>query len=390
MSALFTEGQALLAPICRAVDALHEGDAVDVEGLLWAWRRLAPRCHPGAASDVVDVASLVEVLRRRALGDPILAVDDDPRGSPRRQQLARALADACVLALERQKLKHGMTASSSSLQACFASPEDARATLQALADSEPVVVDAGVFEPPEAPVPLLAAISGKELHVVAGGGARRLHDVLSPYVRRLRVELALLGRNGAVVDDDDVYRGLELLNAREPRCVAERRAAEPFDDAGFFAIDTARVPEEGVDRRARALIGPLKKANITVVGVVDVLLLPCLLALRPASVQVLASSTAGPARPRALLEGARGAVWPTAVSSGGHDGDGSCSISVPWLGLLPVNVDGDEDAFWGCNLVARARVDDEHVPAPVVGLVSDSQRSAGALEALAAIVPVRR
>jgi hypothetical protein len=298
--------------------------------------------------------------------------------------LARALADACVLALERQKLKHGMTASSSSLQACFASIADARQTLSAVAESPAVVVEGGALAPAEASAPLLGAISGKELHVVAGGGARRLQDLLSPYVRKLRVDLALLGRQGAVVDDDDVYRGLERLNAREPGCVAERRAQEPFDDGGFFAIDTTRLTEESVDRRVRGLIAPLKKGNVVVVGVVDVLLLPALLALGPASVQVLAASTAA-GRPRALLDGAHGSVLAT-----GLEADGACSISVPWLGLLPADVDGDEDAFVGCTVVLRAGVDDDSVPGPILGLASEQQRSAGALKALASIVPTRR
>ncbi len=382
MSALFAEGQGLLAPVCRAVVALQEGGDVDVEGLLWAWRRLQPRCHPGAASDAVDVAAIVDVLRRRpdVLGTPLAAVDDDPRGSPFRQQLARALADACILGLERQKLQHGLRATAAALRQAFASPDDARATLQALADSAPVELALAVA--PVAP-PLPPVGRGKDLHVVTGAGARRLFDVLSPYVRQLRVDLALLGRNGAVVDDDDVYRGLHLLNARAPGCVQERRdhPAEPRDDGGVFVIDAAQVQEESIDRRARALLAPLKKANVVVVGVVDALLLPSVLAWRPRSVQVLAAST-HTGSPATLGDAAHGAVLPL-------DGDGPLSWSVPWLGLLPAAVDGDEDAFLACTVAWRARIDDEQVPIASVRLAGN-EPSAAALAALSALVPIRR
>lgn len=395
MSALFTEGQVVLAPLCRAVDALYEGSPVDVDGLLLAWRRLAPRCHPQAAADVVDVDAVVDVLRRRpdALIAPLVPIDADPRGSPVRLQMARCLADACILGLERAKLRHGLTASSSSLQAAFASPTAARDTLQALSEHPGATIlkvaphactTTSWAEGLHARLP--QGKQAAQLHMVAGVGARRLFDLISPYARRLRVELALLGRVAGVVDDDDVYRGLQCLNEREPRCVLERRShsQEPADDGAVFVIDFARVTEGQVDRRVRALVAPLQKANVVIVGVVDVALLGGPLPGPLSSLQLLSSTTASQGfQPRLLLAGASGCVLPS-------NGSDSPSVSVPWRGLLPAGVEGDEDAFFGSNLLWRAQVDDVNVPAPVVRLLADGQHSVAALNALAAMVPAKR
>ena len=163
--------------------------------------------------------------------------------------------------------------------------------------------------------------------------------------------------------------------------MAERRAhaAEPVDDGHVFIVDCARLSDELVDRRARALLGPLKRANVVIVGVVDEALWPAVLALRPASVQLLSAASAPvDERPSALLQGGFGGVLPLM-------GEGPCSLSVPWLGLLPVDVDGDEDAFFGGVQVWRARVDDPAVPVPEVRLIAPGNDSVVALEALAFI-----
>lgn len=424
MSALLTEGQARLQPIARAIEALCEGDGVDVEGLLWAWRQLQPRCHRGASDagiDAIDVAAIVDVLGRRPrlfengtlapLGvddGPDGHSGDEPRGTPLRQRMARALADACTLGLERQKLLHGLAPTASSLKQHFASPDVARDTLQALIDADvpqvtPLSDRAGDAPWPPAAVlsllsplsPLLsssATTSGRVVHLLLGDVGRAL-DVVSPCVRRLRVELALLGRDGASpqaarVDDDDVYRGLDRLDAREPGCVAERRAHpdEFADDGAVFVVDTRRLHEDAVDRRARSLVPALKKKNAIVVGVSELLLLPSILrALRPTSIQILASSSSSSSSfPSALLDGT-GAVLPL-------PGDGPPALSVPWAGLLPIDLDvaglvAGIDAHAWAAAVWRARIVDDGLPAPTLRLVADRDRSTCALQAWAHTTP---
>lgn len=383
MSAESSTGQAQhLRTVCRAFDALWDravdggADVVSVDDLLWPWRQLRPRAHKGAGDDAVDVKALVDVLARHpdALVSPLRPIDDEPRGRPLRQQLARAVVDACVLGLEQQKLRHGMTAPAASLKQAFASPDVARDTLVAVRDAAVPSVDVGAVAVDVA-VPAGA-------HVVAGVVARRLQDLLSPYVRKLRVDLALLGRAGAVVDDDDVYRGLAVLNDREPGCVAERRAdaGEFGDDGRVFVVDCARLVEDHVDRRARSLIGPLKKAGVVVVGVVDAsALAACLNA--PRSVQILAPSTTT-RRPRAVYDPG-GAV----VACGGAD---DAVGSVVDVGFVPDGVDVCVDAAFCWSVVARAVVADAAVPWPTIRLAAAADESAVALEALAAMVPARR
>lgn len=402
MSGDVVTSQARLQAVARAYDALYDrcvagdvggsddvgdGGVVDVEPLLWHWRQLRPRAHPGAGDDSVDVEALVGVLSRRpdALAAP-LTVDEvagpttDPRGRPLRQQLARAFADACILGLEQQKLRHGMTAPRAALKAAFASPDVARDTLVAVRDADVPRVAIGALAVDVSDVPAGA-------HVVAGAAARRLQDLLSPYVRRLRVDLALLGR-GAAPDDDDVYRGLALLNARAPGCVAERRAqADEFgDDGRVFVVDCARLSDDGVDRRARSLLLPLKKAGVVVVGVVDVAVLEAVLrAAGPVrSVQLLCPASAT-RLPRVVVDAAGGAAF---VNEGG--GSGAC-VSV--VDNAFVSVDDDVcsavDAAFAVAAVARAAVDGD-VPAPTVRLAAPKDESAVALEALASLVPARR
>ncbi len=275
------------SPLALAVDALVAGHDVDVLGVLPSLRAQALLVYAGAAADSVDVAAIVDVLRRRprfldqdvAIGadDPVVNALVDARGVGAADRAARALVDAAVLALEGQKLRHGFVAPSSSLKAHFASPDEAKAILNLVAeqaDQLQVTPPAlSSWRPPPLP-------TDRVVHVVVGGGARRVLDLLSPSVRRLKVELSLVGRGPrgahAVGDDDDVYRGLALLHNDDVKSVVERRGADAdegcveADDGAGFVVDVARLHEELVDRRARSLIMPLKKARAVVIGVVDV------------------------------------------------------------------------------------------------------------------------
>jgi hypothetical protein len=394
------------APLVRAVDVVAAGaalDPVDVTALLPSLRALSPACAPMAAVDVVDVAAVVEVLRRRpglldgGPGSVGVDVDDDPvdpRGAPRAVRAARAVVDAAILALEAKKLAFGLTAPPAALKAAFSSPDEARATLLALRGLEDriAVVPSSSTSPVWAPT----LPADREVHVVAGAGARRVLDLLAPSVRRLRVELALAGRRGAVVDDDDVYRGLARLHAADPATVDERRerdaeegVVEVEGGAGFI-IDTAGLVEDLVDRRARALILPLKKARVVVIGVVDPAELPRVLrsladdgvAIRGLQLLVPASHGEDDSddEPGATVDAASGHVWPGAPTT--------ATLSLPWLGLAPASVPGDEGAFTLLQAAAAARLDGTVTTTPPLRRVVGDD-SAPALAALARMVPLK-
>jgi hypothetical protein len=397
MSGRVTEGQARLAPIAGAVVALLRGDDVDVDALLPAWRALSPACHPLAGGDVVDVAALTRVLARRpgllvGGATPVVvdAIDDDPRGGRADAAVARALADALVVRLESRKIAYGLTAPAPALRAAFADPETARQTLSAVRDLAGIAIAAPTTTTSPAALvgalgPLLDAAGGpRALHVVVGARVRRLFDLLSPYCRRLRVDLALAGRAaGGVPDDDDVYRGLDRLLAAAPATVVERRradAAEGFVDSGAgFVVDAARLVEDLVDRRARGLVAALKRARAVVVGVIDERMVDALDAV-PASTRVLVPGAGGSCG--ALVDGASGAVLPL------HDvEEGAPSLSVSTSALAPVTpgLAVDEGGFAAAQALWRRRIDDPRWPVP--GVTVDDDVTRAALQALAAMVP---
>lgn len=409
------------APLARAIAAVAGGASLEgdeVMALGPVLRAVGPACCPGAALDVIDVATLMGILQRRpGLLDP--EADDDvtidpeqplaARGEGPGLRAARAVVDAAVLALEARKLAFGLVAPPAALKVAFASPDEARAVLGAVMalDARLRVAGAspGLSWSPSLP-------PDREVHVVAGSAARRVLDVLSPSVRRLRVELALAGRRGAVVDDDDVYRGLARLHDSDHATVAERRAADAaegvleVDDGGGFVIDSASLVEDLVDRRARSLLLPFKKARVAVIGVVDAADLGRVLGhlqragRPPRTVQLLVPSTASPARdddpagpdhPGAIVDVASGHVWPGLPSSSPSPSPPSSSrgatLSLPWLGLLPAGVLGDEDAFTLLQACARAALDGPLPPPGLARVVADD--SAAALQALATMVQVR-
>jgi len=401
-----------IAPLVRATDAVAAGAdlaADDVAGLLPALRASAGRSAPLAGADVIDVATIVEILRRRpglpavgAAGPVVIDVDDDPvdpRGAPAAVRAARAVVDAAVLALEAKKLAFGLVAPAAALKAGFASPDEARATLVWLRDLEDrVVVAASSLA---APSWAAAMPPDREVHVVAGAGARRVLDVLAPSVRRLRVELALAGRRGAVVDDDDVYRGLVRLHGADPATVAERRAADAgegvveVEDGAGFVVDATALAEDLVDRRARGLVLPLKKARVGVVGVVDPADLARVLAglaedgvvvrslqlLVPATIADDDTSRDGGADigSGAVVDAASGHLWPGTSAS--------ATLSLPWLGLAPDGVAVDEGAFTLLQAAAAAGLDGG-LPSPqLLRVVGDD--SVASLAALARMVQVK-
>jgi|GEM_PF-1239777 len=439
MSRTLAAAQHTIAPLASAVAALVGGDAVDVGPLLPVVRAAGVRAYPGAGADTVDVVALMEVLGRRpelpaslasddgpAGSDSeqqqqqllLVAVDDvgttlglDPRGAPARHRAARALIDACIIGLESRKLAHGLVATPSSLKASFASPDEARAVLgmvASLSAATVVVVPSSSSSSSSLSSSSLTSLlerlpADRPLHVVVGGGARRLLDVVSPSVRRLRVDLALVGRRGTVVDDDDVYRGLRRLHDDSPATVGERRHTDASegcwedDDGAVFFIDGTRLVEDLVDRRARSLVLPLKRARAGIVGVVDDSALSAvLLALAEGGRRVVSLQTLTPSVPAddsadadsgdsndrldgLVVDPASGHGWPVASSS---------SLSVPWLGLLPGGVGGDDGAFMALQGAARARLCEPALPPCRLRRVSSDDDSTAALGALATMVAV--
>jgi hypothetical protein len=408
MTGRVTEGQARLSPIVATVDAIVDGavDAVDIDALLPAWRALVPACHPGASADVIDVASLADVLTRRPtlLSTGVVdVVDADPRGGDRRTAVARAVADALIVRLEGAKIAHGLPAPAAALRQAFLDPDTARDALAAVRDLEQIAVGPLPALDDDARQRLCEAIAAvalpaRPVHVLLGPAVRRVLDLLSPYCRRLRVDLALAGRApGGIPDDDDVYCGLDRLLAAAPETVAERRMADDAEgfvdgDAGFV-VDAALLVEDHVDRRARGLVAPLKGSRAVVVGLVDPGALAAL-DIAPASLTALARG--GDDGVELVVDAATGHALPLPHALRGveHDGRGA-SLSVPWRGLTPGVIvhkaagDGDvrvdEGAFALLQAAWRRRVVDARWPPPRLSFCG--QHSAAALAVLAALVP---
>jgi hypothetical protein len=403
MAGPLTDGQALVGPIANAVAALLRGEDADVDVLLPAWRALAPACHPGAGRDEVDVAALAAVLGRHpdlladvgsTAGRPIAVVgcvDDDPRGGPPAAAVARMLADVLVLRLESRKIAHGLPAPAPALRAVFPDPDTARRVLAAVRDLPGLAVAPAAPPATDGLLDALTApgMAGRAVHIAVGGSIRRLLDLLSPYGRRLRVDLALAGRAaGAVPDDDDVYRGLARLAQQAPETISERRAVDAaegfFDCNAGFVLDTSRLVEDLVDRRVRTLVPTLQRARLVLVGVVDARAVRSLPGI-PASTHVLVDDDADRA-PGALLDGATGAVLPIA-------GAGASALSLPWRGLAPTTADGapvaavDEGSFAALQALWRRRVDAPDVPPP--GVIVDRDPTRAAMQLLATLLPSR-
>src|SRR5262245_30229252 len=144
-----TDGQAdALRLLSRASRALSEEGAVSTDGLLPAYRAVAPMGHAGAGGDDVDVAF---VKAARSLGGDALlrakriVVDDGPARStpvvravdksPNAVSLrapasddagGNAFALALGLSLEAAKLAHGLRPDADAMRAAFATPNEAK------------------------------------------------------------------------------------------------------------------------------------------------------------------------------------------------------------------------------------------------------------------------
>ncbi len=385
------DAQVALAPLAMAVEALCAGHVVDVEPLLAAVRATPIAGYPGAAADVVDVPAILEVLSRHPhvaeheqhIDDGVLwltAADDDH--TPRRHRGSRLLVDAIVLALESRKLQWGQRPEPAALKANFASPDDARALLSRL-----IALPALRLQPVHENNVVVARNpptvgADRVVHVVVGHAAQRLFDMLSPAVRHLRVDLALLGRRNGRIDDDDVYRGLAHVDAHDPTCRSERNTADASMSvrahSDHFVVDTTVLQEDLVDRRLRSLLAPLKKQRAVIVGVLDDDALPAVLWLHPRTLQVVSTCNAPTSSSPTLLDAASGHVWP------GADG---LSLSLPSPVLFPVSAPFvvDDSAFWLVQSAARAATE-RSTALPVVKLGDEASTVCAA--SVAAMVPV--
>jgi hypothetical protein len=311
--------QDALRSIARAYDALREqGElgADDIRALLPAWRALSPAGHPGAGADTLDVNTLAAIASQSIdlVGAHALHVSAGAFRAPVRIEPAHAggpdegaqneaalallgvepgtaLALALTLSLEGAKRAHGIGASADALRAAFATPEDARAVLDAL-DACGGARRVTFRENDDGTASAVSrAVGDRPAFVFCAAGAFGVHDLLSPYARRLGAKLALAGR-GRVRSDDDTYRGIERIAALEPDAVFERLAAEEQDGlvrcGRALVIQLDRVPESGIDARAREAAVVLKKARAAIVCVSDDLALTLALSDLHGSVRAIA------------------------------------------------------------------------------------------------------
>jgi len=386
----------VIAPLVRAVDALLAGDVVDITPLLPVVRAARIAGYDTAGVDDVDVVLLADVLRRRpdildgtaeSAVDGTLSLSDDDDSialAPRRHRATRLLVDALIVGLESTKLRWGLRPRPAILKTVFASPDEARAVLAAVAAvPETILAQPLLRSPSTSTTPALRGANPGNVHVVVGPAARRLRDMLSPAVRRLRVDLALLGRHNGIVDDDDVYRGLALLDD-EPGCRAERDAADAaegliLDDDGAFVVDSTRLLEEHVDRRLRSLLLPLKKARATIVGIVDDDHLDAALTLAPKSIQIVVASSAVTSSAPWFVDAGSGAIVV------GDSDDRVASLSVPSPLLVHDGVEWDDGAWRLQQAVAAARLVG---PLPAPQTRSGDDLSALCAAAVAAMVSI--
>lgn len=285
MTETSADGQDALRLLSRAARALVEEGELSTDGLLPAWRLLAPRFHAGADQDVVDVAT---IARCRALlaHDRIQVVSASPRApvrfidgalaGARDSVVGDAFATALALSLETAKLSHGLPVPDDALRAAFATPAEAQRALDAMraggvvrsVDATPFLHDADA----RIDTNRLAALArDRPTYVVVGVGARRIHDLLSPFARRLRAELAPLGAHAR---GDELYAGIAALYGADDTNSGtvddERLAVEANDgfDAtgpGAVAVLCEKLTESEVDARVREAATSLKRARALLV-----------------------------------------------------------------------------------------------------------------------------
>ncbi|MCP4500037.1 MAG: hypothetical protein GY822_08760 [Deltaproteobacteria bacterium] len=118
-----------------------------------------------------------------------------------------------------------------------------------------------------ATLPDFSTVEGP-LFVVAGA-TERIHDVLSPFVRKLRGELSQLADSQ---EEDALYDVLPLLYSDEKQAFSERLVAEAprgfTPIPGGVVVHFERLSPQEVDRRAHGFVSTLKqkKAVLVVIG----------------------------------------------------------------------------------------------------------------------------
>lgn len=384
---------ASLRMLARAARTLVEEGRVSTEGLLPAYRALAPLGsrfgHTHVAADVLDVAFLG---RCHLLGgDALLAAATvhvcaaPPRAHPRvvnaggvvsfaaagDHASGDALALALGLSLEAAKLAHGLPAPTDLLRVTFAQPGDAKRALDALRRGGAArEVDASAFlEAATARVDgrgLAALAHGRPVYVVVGAGGRRVLDLLSPFARRLRTELAALGAGHGGSRADDVYAGVLALCAHDDGIDDERLLQEASVGVralgpGATAVSCELLVESQVDGRVRESALALKRARALVVCVEEraASLAAVLAAIGPAGraifIVVEGSGSAAPAFAGEMAS-AHVAVIDNALAAVGESA--KASLTLPSLALHSTATPGlVEDALFPLvQATLRARV----------------------------------
>jgi hypothetical protein len=377
-----------LATLDHALSTLRTTQMLDVDPLVQSYLALSPRGHPFAESPTVDVGFLGRTLS--LLGDPtalrahrfVLSTTRAPVPPQVRadgstlelflEESSHAPADVLALALglvvERAKAKRilgdmpelsaDLTArllgvTTEALAQTFGSLENAWSAFKALVSTSGRATVHCI--PPRAP-PARAVSPGLQKDAFTGdghvfivaGASRRMHDLLSPFVRRLEVPLSALA---GTPDDDALYATLPLLVAEDPLIEDERRVVEESD--GIFADDDLLIVRARsldvnlVDARARVAVRELALADSTIVLVPE------------APVSLVAALTDFGPRTRAVIllaEGfvPTGAPWFPDVIAGpfshhaienplapaSNDAVARVAFAVPGLGLAPSSAPG--------------------------------------------------
>ncbi|MBI1946763.1 MAG: hypothetical protein HYS27_13785 [Deltaproteobacteria bacterium] len=376
--------------LARAARALADDGACDTEQVLAAYRAARPSGHAGAAADEVDAAF---VARMRALGGDLLlgatrlrvlaapwrrpwrvsAADDgaaELHAAPQENLAGDALLLLAGLALEAAKLAHGLPAAPDALRAAFATPQTAKDALEALRlGGSARVVELSPTGPRVDTAALAALVGDRPCYLVTGDGAARVHDLLSPFARRLRAPLTALGERAEPRPprDELVYAGIERLIAADPAALDERLAAERADGhlpvgPGAVAVRCEALPDAEVDRRCREAAVRLKRARALLVvvepsaGALEAALQALGRAVRAGAI---VSSGTTPCVPTMVHDAASGHLVPVdnALGNGALPARASSLVSLPSLALAGDEPDRDATTFPLVQAVLRARAD---------------------------------
>lgn len=320
-------GQEARRTLARAARALDEDGALSTEGLLRCLRAVAPVGHAGAPEDAVDPAFLAAA--RSLGGDALLAAPTlrllpapwrapwhvlsgadgavEVRAPPTTERAAEALLLAAGLSLEAAKLSHGLSAPTAALRAAFATPAVAQQALAATrAGGDVRRVELASWQDRVDALALHALVGDRPSYVITGAGAERVHDLLSPFARRLRQPLATLAaqRDLRAPKDDVVYAGMAALFGADGAALEERLEVERADGLlplgpGAVALRCEALVVGEVDRRCREVAAQLQRARALLV-----LVEPCGASVAQA-LQAVGAATRAVA---VLVEGTRAGV----------------------------------------------------------------------------------